>query len=354
MKTIRHNLALLLVLMLPCLALAGNGDEQGKYTKEKKIAKAYIVNPDCGLLVNSQFGNVYVTTWDENKTQIEVVIKVSGNNEDKVNRKLAGINIDLSATVALVKASTSIDNNSGGSNLNMEINYTIKIPKKGSITLNNQYGSIITGKIYGKAMIDCQYGDINLDELNADNNSISMQYCGSGKVNFIKNGDIHIQYSSLNLTKVVNLQINSQYSEMRVGDSNNVTYKTEYGELTIRSANNVTGAGDYSDLTFGYVGGNFNANSNYGDIRVNSMGKDAKNIAINATYSDVMVNYNQNAPFDFEFILDYGDLRGGAGLKYTEKSERDTSARYKGYNKSPGVNRMYIKSEYGDIHLGKN
>lgn len=354
MKTIRHNLTLLLLLLVPLFAVAGNGIEKGKYTKEKKIAKAYIVNPDCALQVNNQFGNIYVTTWDENKTQVEVVITVSGNNEDKVNRRIESINVDLNATIALVKATTSIGNMSGNNNIDMEINYTIKIPRKGSINLNNQYGGITTGKIYGKAYIDCQYGDINIDEFNADNNKIQIQYCKNGKINYIKNGDIDSQYSILNIDKAINLNLKIQYTPMKVGELSNLIYKAEYGSLNIGSVDNSTGSGDYTPLKFDYISGNFNTSTNYGNVSINNMSKESKNIAINATYSKVQVNYNENLSFDFEFNLEYAKLRGASGLKFTESRNEDTSARYKGYNKSTGVNRMYIKSEYGDINLGKN
>ncbi|PZR21335.1 MAG: hypothetical protein DI539_08210 [Flavobacterium psychrophilum] len=352
MKTIMHKITLFF-LLLPCIVLAGNGEKEGKYTKEKRIAKAYIVNADCGLQVNNQFGNIYVTTWDENKTQVEVYIKVSGNNEDKVNRRIESINVDLNATVALVKASTSIGNMSGGNNMIMEINYTIKIPKRGGINLYNQYGGITTAKIYGKANIDCQYGDVNVDELNSDSNTIRLQYSGC-KINYINTGDIDAQYSNLNIVKSSNLKLRAQHSDTTVGETHNLTFKTEHGDLNVRSVNNVSGAGDYSDLNFGYVSGNFNGTTNYGDLKINNMSKDSKNVAITATYSDVTVNYNESVPFDFEFRLEYSDLTGGSGLKYTEKSKRDFGAYYKGYNKTPGINRMYIKSEYGDINLGKN
>ncbi len=352
MKTIRHNLAVLLFL-LPCLAFAGDGVKGGKYTKEKKIAKAYIVNSNCALDVNNQFGSIYVTTWDEDKTQIEVLIKVSGNNEDKVDRRLASIEIDINATKSLVEANTRIGNMGGSNNLSMEINYTIRIPKKGAIDLKNQYGAIITGKIHGKANINSQYGDVTIDELNADNNTIRMQYSNSGRINYMKNGEVEAQYSGLNIGKVGNLKLKGQYTGMALGEVNNLSYKTEYGDLTVKSVNNATGSGDYSNLKFGYVAGSFNANCNYGEVRIGGMGKDANNVTINASYSGIRLNYNETVPFDFEFNLEYGGLSGTAGLKFTEKRDSDNSARYKGYYKSPGVNRIYIRSEYGDINLGK-
>ncbi|RDI13308.1 DUF4097 family beta strand repeat protein [Flavobacterium sp. AG291] len=353
MKTIMHKLTLLL-LMLPCLALAGNGVKGGKYTKEKRIAKAYIVNADCGLQVNNQFGNIYVTTWDENKTQIEVVIKVSGNNEERVIRRIESINIDLNATVALVKASTSIGNMSGGNNLSMEINYTIKIPKRGGINLSNQYGGITTGKINGKANIDCQYGKVTVDELNADSNKITIQYCDSSKLNYIKSGNVNAQYSSLNIVKTDNIKLVGQYSDMRVSEVNMLNYRTEYGDLSVNTVDTAVGTGEYSALRFGLVSGDFNCTTGYGDIKIGALGKDSKNVTINAAYSNVSLNYTESVPFDFEFSVEYAGVRGASGLKFTEKREGDYSARYKGYNKAQGVNRMYIKSEYGDINLGKN
>lgn len=353
MKTIMHKLTLLL-LMLPCLALAGNGVKGGKYTKEKRIAKAYIVNADCGLQVNNQFGNIYVTTWDENKTQIEVYIKVSGNNEERVIKRIESINIDLNATVALVKASTSIGNMSGGNNLSMEINYTIKIPKRGGINLTNQYGGINTGKIYGKANINCQYGDVSISEFNADNNTMNMQYCGSVKVNYMKSGEITVQYSTLNIIKTESLKLKGQYTGMKINEVNNLNYRTEYGDLNVNIANNVTGSAEYSDLLFGLISGNFTTSTSYGDLKVAGLARDSKNVTINASYSDVMLNYNENVAFDFEFSTEYADLKGISGLKFTEKREGDFGARYKGYNKAQGTNHIYIKSEFGDITLGKN
>lgn len=352
MKTIRHNI-LLVLLMLPCITLAGNG-VKGKYTKEKKISKVYLVNDNCALDVNNKFGNIYVTTWDENKMSIDVSITVSGNNEDKVNKKLAGILIDINATKSLLSARTNIDNSVNGNNMSIEINYIIKIPKKGAIDLNNQYGGIITGKIYGKAKIDCQYGDINLDELNADGNTIMLQYSNTSRINYIKSGSVNVQYSTFKLGKAGTLKLQGQYTGMNLEEVQDLTYKTEYGDLSVKKSGKASGSGDYSALRFGQVSGPFNATCNYGDVRIAALDKSVKNVAINASYTNVTVKYEEDYAFDFEFHTEYGNVNGTGGFKFTEKSVRDTSASYKGYNRSSGTNRMYIKTEYGNISLGKS
>ncbi|AWH85452.1 hypothetical protein HYN59_10135 [Flavobacterium album] len=353
MRTIKHNVILLL-LALPALAFAwdGDGPMNGKIIKEKKISKSYSVNNNAGLRVNNQFGSVYVTSWDQDQTVIDVVIKVSGDKEDLVNKRLNSITINFEATKALVSARTEIGNFSGR-NTNMEINYTIKIPKKGAIDISNQYGNTIVGKIYGRGQLNCQYGDLSIDELNSDMNSINLQYSGTSKINYIKSADVNVQYSGFSLTKAGSLKLKGQYTGMNIGEVQDITYKTEYGDLNIKKGGKITGGGDYSALRFGYVTGIFNTTCNYGEVRIGGMDNDVKNIAINATYSAVNITYNDAAPFDFELSTEYGGIRGLSGFRISDKKEKDNKLYYKGYYKNAGVNRIFIKNEYGDINLTK-
>src|SRR5690606_29385381 len=153
-------------------------------------------------------------------------------------------------------------------NLSMEINYTIKIPKRGSIDLDNQYGPIITGKIYGKADIEVQYGDLNIDELNHETDSIEMQYSGTSKKNYIKNGNVDAKYSGFSLGKGGSLILKSQYTGVTIGEISDINYKTEYGDVKIDKAGSVTGTGDYSAMRFGHISSQLNVTANYGDVQV--------------------------------------------------------------------------------------
>ncbi|MCW4468922.1 hypothetical protein OGH69_08110 [Flavobacterium sp. MFBS3-15] len=352
MRTATRN-AIFLLLLLPALAFAGgdgNCSWKGKITKEKKISKSFAVNSNAALDVNNKFGSIYVTTWDENQTVIDVVIRVNGDKEDLVNKRLNSIDVNFIASKSLVSATTEIGNFSGR-NINMEINYTIKIPKKGSIDLNNQYGNTIVGKIYGKSAIKCQYGDLNIDELNSDSNSINLQYSGTSKINYIRSGNVNAQYSGFNLTKAGSLTLKGQYTGMTIGEVGDLNYRTEYGDLNIKKGGSVTGSGDYSNQRFGYITGQLNTTCNYGEVKIGGMDTNVKNVTVNATYTAVSITYNQAAPFDFELSSVYGGIRGVNSFKFTERREKDNKLYYKGYYKSSGVNKIYVRAEYGDIIL---
>jgi len=350
MKTILYKI-LLIMLVLPAIMVAGT--PKGKYSKEKRISKAYIVNGNAGTTIANRYGSIYITTWDENRTEIDVLIKVSGNDEDVVTKRLDGIDVEFSASKASVTAKTIIEN-FRGRNINMEINYTIKIPKNGTLGVSNQYGAIKLGKIYGNINLSCQYGEVSIDELNGDANNLKMQYCNSGKLNYFKSADIIAQYSDFNLTRVGSLQLDSQYSDVIISNAGTVNYKCQYGDLTVRSADRVTGSGSYSDLSFGAIDQLLNITTNYGDLSVSKLGRQVKNVTIVNAYADVTLGFDPEIAFDFEFTGSYADISGLGSIKISEKIEKSSTSIYKGYYKTSGVGRVYIKSQYGDVALVKN
>jgi len=140
MKPIYYKI-LCLLFLVPAISL-GNGDGKlkGKYTKEKSIKKEYTVASDALLKISNDYGNLDITSWDQNKIVLEINIKVNGNDEEKVISKLEDIDVIFEATSQLVSARTifnkedkswwsKISDNWSGSNLKMEINYTVKVPR---------------------------------------------------------------------------------------------------------------------------------------------------------------------------------------------------------------------------------
>jgi hypothetical protein len=340
----------LLLILIPVLAFAS--EVKGKYTKEKKISKSYSVNSNVWLGVTNKYGNVYVTTWDQNTAALDIVITVSGNDEDKVTKRLNSINVDINAAKDKVSATTSIGN-FNSNNVSMEINYTIKIPKQGAVNINNQYGGIMLGKIYGESYLVCKYGDIKIDELNNRKNLIDMEYCGTSNIGFIDNAKIVAKYSNINLNKAEFIGMDSDYTNITINDIDEITFNSNYGNINIITGEKVFGVGKYLQTKISSLTEKLNLTVNYGSINILSIDNDVKSIAINTTYSPTKLAYSTNYPFDFEMKLNYSNLQGGQGLNFQAKDEKNTRKYYKGYNISSGKNSMIITSDYGDIKLIK-
>lgn len=339
----------LLLLLAPALALA-HGGHKGKYTKEKKISKTFNVSATAALDVTNKYGTVYVTTWDENQTVIDVVIKVTGDKQDQIDKRLNSIDVSFEATSSKVAAQTRIGNFSG--KVSMEINYTIKIPKRNTVDINNQYGSIILGKLYGRAAINLQYGSLTIDQLNAGNNTLNLQYSDGGNIGQIGLSKINAQYSNFKINTVTDdLTYNGEYSEIKIGSVKKLTLKTAYGDFKVDNAQDISGRAEYSDVKIGTITGMLNFSTAYGDVNVARITKDVKTVLVSGEYSDINLKYDAAWAFDFTGKATYADINGAQNFTIQEKKQSGTGSYYKGYHRSAGAAKLTVESDYGDITL---
>ena len=280
MKTKLQFRYVLMLLLVPAMLFANGDKRKGKYTKEKKINKEYTVNANAALEIDNSYGNIDVVSWSENRTVIEVHIITNGDNEEKVKEKLKDIDVEFSATASRVSAKTGFKGKKNGSwswfggknkNVHMEINYTVKVPVTNSVDLNNDYGAINLDKLEGHAKISCDYGQIIVGELMADNNYLNFDYTNNSTIGYMKSGKINADYSGFTLEKVGNLELTADYTKSEVMEAADVNYNCDYGKVTLGKANSIVGRGDYVTNRIGTVSGSLDLNTDYGSIKVDRL-----------------------------------------------------------------------------------
>lgn len=352
MKTLCN---LLFLLLCPALVMA-HGITEGKYNKQKRINKAYAVNADAGIDIENTFGPVFVTTWDEDKIELDILIKVSGNNEDWVNRRLETIDVDINALTTLVSATTKIGNVSGrsGNGNSMEISYTIKIPKKGGVKIANKYGDVLSSDLFGPVRLHVKYGNVKLAKLLYGNNVLDMEYCGSVNIEKMKSGTIKANYSKVNIGNFENLSVNTNYTDVTAIDGNNIRYDSNYGKLNFQKVNNLEGNGDYLTVNAGELSGNMSINASYTTIRVNNVTASAGNIQVSGGYNTVDMRYSDGYDFEFEVNGKYTNMNLDSDLQINTKQENNKDKIYKGFHKKQGGGKVSILGKYGNVTLKSN
>lgn len=357
---IQFRLALLLLLM-PFIALANTEIEIAKTTKERTIKKSFNVSSNTTLKVKNSYGNLDVITWEENRIEFDITIKVTGNNAEKVQDRLDRIDVEFSSSNDLVSAITKIDKNKSNwwnwgkkMNLKLEINYVVKMPITNNVDLSNDYGSINLDKLEGVAKINCDYGKITTKELMADNNYINFDYSNNCYFEYIKSGKINADYSGFTVAKIETLDLNADYSKSIVEVSENVSYNCDYGSLKIDNINNLEGTGDYLSLRLGNVFKNVNIKADYGSIKIDRMVSKAKNIDINSEFTGITIGYDTSYNFNFDIDLEYASLRNSDGFNFTNKEIDGSEKKYNGYHGSQNSgNLVKINSEYGSVTFKK-
>jgi hypothetical protein len=362
MKTISFKNLILFLCALPLVAAAHGDPMNGKHTKEKTIKKEFTVNSNALLKVSNSYGNIVMTSWNENRVVIEVSIKTNGNNEDKVQAKLDEISVEFEASESTVSAKTIFEKDRGwnwnwgrNNNVSMQIDYTIKLPVKNSIHLKNDYGNITIDRIDGYAKINCDYGRLQIGELRGRNNDLSFDYTSKSFIGYMNSGKIRADYSGFTIERAGDLMIQADYTDAVVGDMENLQYSNDYGSLEVKNVRNVQGNGDYINVDLGIVHGNVEINADYGGVRIGELAPDSGNVSIRTDYTGIKIGYHPDYSFDFEISTQYSGVSGKEDLQIAVSREKDRERYYKGYyGLENSGNLVSISSDYGNVTLKKN
>ena len=352
---------IILILFLIPLTITAT-DKKGKYTKSKTLNKEFKVNENATLNVHNKYGNIVITTWNKTQIEIEVTITTNGNDEGKVEKRLEQISVEFDGSSSNVSAKTIIEKNTSSWNLwgknhnvNMQINYLIKMPITNHVDLSNDYGAISIDKLEGSAKIDCEYGKLTIGELMNSDNMIELDYTNKSTIDFMKDGEIDADYSGLHVEKSGNIELNSDYSRMSFGEVENLNYDCDYGDLKIENAGNTYGNSDYMHATITKLSGTGNFDSDYGSIKIKELGENFKTLKIESSYTQVKFGLNQTTSFNITASLSYGRLKYDDKFTFNKEIKKSSSKYYEGFcNSSNSTNNITINSRYGSISFMNN
>jgi hypothetical protein len=283
------------------------------------------------------------------------LIRVSGDNEKWVNKRIDEITITFDALKNRISAQTIIENSNffNNGNNSFEINYTIKIPKNGSIKLNNKYGNISSTDITGNVDIVCKYGKINLEKLNGTINIIQLGYCPNSTIEFVNIAAIEAKYSGLKIGNGNKINLESSYTDVTVEDCKLVNYDSNYGKLKFQNVTVLNGSGNYLTISIGELLHNLKIETSYSKINIGTINEKANNVEIDSGYSDISVGFNSNYEFDFDISAKYAGIKYDKDLEISNIDEANNSKQIRGFYKKKGANALQIISRYGNISLIK-
>lgn len=365
MQTLRFKYILCLLLLIPLygITLAHGGGMKGKYTEEKTIKKEFAVNADALLKIKNSYGNLNLSSWDQDQVLIEVHIKTNGNNEEKVKERLAQIDVAFENSTSMVAATTQLGERNSGwgwkwgkrNNVNIQVNYTIKLPVKNSINLTNDYGNIYVDRVDGHAKISCDYGKMIIGELRGRNNKLRFDYSSRSTFEYINSAEIIANYSGFTIEKAGDLKVNADYTNALVKSMGNLNYTSDYGAMEVESLQSVSGNGDYIGIKLGQVSGDVSVIADYGSIKIGTLMPTAGDVNIKSEYTGIKIGYHPDYNFVFDIDTEYGGVSGLNDFELQISNVKSSQKYYSGhYGKANSGNTINISSQYGGVNFYKN
>lgn len=348
----------LFIFLLPLMVCAF--PTKGKYKKEKNIHKTFTVNKNALLQIDNEYGDISITSWDKNETVVDVTIVSSGNDEKTVTKRLQDVDIQFLSSVNRVSATTKIKNQSSSiwsffgisKRASVEIHYQIKVPVTNNVDIDNEYGAIHISRLEGSCTIKCEYGKLTIGELLSHRNKIEMEYASKSNIEYINNGVIDVDYSSLHIEKSEEIKITADYSHLSFGEITNLRYNCDYGSLKVQNAISIEGTSDYMQTSIENIAQKGIFKSDYGSIKIKNLKKGFEIIDIKTDYTTVKIESSTENSFSIKADLEFGHFKYADGYTFNVIKKDGFDKYYEGfYSSSNNNSKLIINSSYGSIKL---
>ena len=352
MKYFKHILIFLLLL--------GSGTKIQAQEFTKKIHKEIEVSKDALIEIDNSYGDLNITSWDQNIVVIDVLITVKGKNSKKNQKELNNIDVSFLLSPEKVRAKTKIGMGWGfgwfhtSTSGKYKIDYNIKLPKTSSVDLTNDYGTIRLNSLEGKANISCDYGQLIIGELMADNNILAFDNTSNSSIEYIEGGVIKADYSDFEIEKAGNIDLYADYTKAYFNSIETLIFKNDYGELTTNNVGTLVGLGDHLTLKCGVLNKRLDLSEGkkYGSINIKQIQPSVESVIINAENNSIKLGMDKNWTFNYEFNMNYGGLSSSLALDHSISFETNNENYYKGtFNPSDTLSTLCIKSKYGSLEL---
>lgn len=334
-----------------------------KHTREKKIKKEFSVSAHSNLSIDNSYGNVDVTTWDQNRVVIEVIIKTNGNDEEKVEEKLEEINVDFNQTSSGVSAKTRFSREDkswwnkifeGFENVNMEVNYIVRAPVGNNLDINNDYGGIYIDKTTGNTKINCDYGKIDIGELRGKSNYLNFDYTNNSRIGYVTRAEVNADYSNYEIGEAEELIVNADYTKSKVQKVSRMEFNCDYGSVDIDKVKVLKGDGDYLTTKINRVFTSVDLNLDYGSLSIEKIIKGTRSVNIETDYAGVRIGYDNEMSFQFDVKTSYGGIKGLEYLEVQKRNQGNTSNSVAGYYGSASDGgKINISTSYGSVSFSK-
>lgn len=352
---------ILLLLLLPVLACAHQGDTEFKRT----VTKEFNVNSGAQLNVYNKYGKIIIHTWSQNQVKATIVITGFGKNTSEAQEIANAVEIQADNDPGTVLFHTKYSSKGGkwfwGDNKDskdyVNIDYEIYVPKSLSmLSLENSFGDVITDQLPFAAKMRLNYCFYAIKEA-GKTLEMDMNYCSKGRID--KAGDLVIKanYSDIRCDAADKLDSKSNYSDYTIGDIGSLIVRANYSDYKIRQLGSINATGNYSDFSVSSLRERADLKLTYSDVKMKDVSAAFKGGYADLTYSDLVMTLSNKVAIKLDVNLTYGDLEtGNLSLKNISSIKKSQNLSYTATTVSGGESSpvFQIRGVRSDVQLEAN
>lgn len=311
MKTIRFYSKLAFLLML----LATEAIYGQTFEKEKTVNRSFRLSAETEIEVSNKYGDIHIVPWEKDSVRFEIKLKVITNKESKLDKTFDYIDFDFKSTKYYVIAQTvfvgkgtfwteisDVASNLFSAGTRTSIDYTIYLPAKSTLKVDNKYGNIYTTDLSGKLNIILSNGDMKAHRFTGLTN-LDSEY-GNIDIDFVANGTITANYGELHLEDAGNISVTSRSAEIYIDNARLLDIESKRDKLFLKNVDTLTGEFYFSTLSLDELTRKIDLSTRYGKIEIEKISKNVNLFTLNTDDTDVKLNFQEDSKYALNMTVD--------------------------------------------------
>lgn len=336
-----------LCLLFALSALAGQ-DQKKKY-----VEKNYKVSATTKLKIENKFGKVEINSWEKSEFDIKVEIIGKGRNEDRAQRILDAIEIDITEGSSEIVFETEIASSKNKNEEGFEINYTIYMPDSNPLDIKNSFGDVTMGDRENDLDINVSYGSMRVGNVAGDA-EIKLSF-GSGSVGTVDDGEVTIKYSKFEIDGAGVIDLEQGFSDIEIGDVDDLELESKYGKVEIEKAGKIDADAHFSGFEIEELTGSIELDCSYlGNFQIEKLAKTFTLVDIDGKFGSYEIGLEEGMNADINAEFSFADMKYSSDVDATfnYRVKESNKSTYKGKIGQGDPNKMIrIDSSYGNLRL---
>ncbi len=353
---------LLLVFFLPVILQAQTYSEKREQGKSFKLKSGTVVQ------ITNKYGNVNVIPWEKDSVRIEVSMSAQSKQAAKVIKILSSIDCEMLATANSISARTVFYDNSTtfwkdvvsyagqviNTSNNLQINYTVYMPVANDITIDNKFGNVYMDNHKGNADITIANGDLQARNF-IGRLKLKIDF-GSASIQDAEDARLNVNYSDLILRKVNELTLNSRSSTLDIEEASSIDITSQRDKMIVKSCSSLNGEASFSRIRINELGSDVTMNTKYGELKLNSITRNFRNINIRSEYTDVLLGFSPPDSYSMDLIYDTKTTLNITSainnqLKKETLNAKSGTIQANGYIGKPGSSHVSVTTKAGSLSV---
>lgn len=351
----------LVLLILPALTMAGSVE------KSKRIRRSFPFKSTDVVEVYAKHGDIRLENWDKDSVAFDVTIRSRHQHENDAERFLDETDVIFTHGAGYISARTDFGTEENGilssitrmaetitsSKRTLSIDYTLYLPRKARIELENKFGNVYLANHAGRIQLRLSHGDVKAGNL-ADYLDLSLSF-GDFNGQEITRLNLRSEYADIVLFKVDNADINSKSSKINIQEVNRLRSRSKRDDFSIYKAGSINSDGSYTDFVITVLEKSLYFTGKYGDVIVHNVNESFENIKLNCEHSNASFNFPPNAKFALDVHLEEGDFSFPPNLKGIQTKElNEEEEHFYGQIGGQGGGSVEIFGQNTDVNLTIN